>query len=86
MRIMKNKIVIGILIMLLTGWVGATKSLAYSNSKQEGSGVYPLKGPKKMKKGLFKRKKRYKNNTVVKIKRSGKGPNKGRRNYSNNFR
>ncbi|MBO9699608.1 MAG: hypothetical protein J7604_05315 [Sporocytophaga sp.] len=81
---MKNNIVIGLLIALSLGLAGATQSFAFS--KEKASEVYPLKGPKKMKKNLFKRKKRYKNNTVVKIKRSGKGPNKGRRNYSNNFR
>ncbi|WP_028981574.1 hypothetical protein [Sporocytophaga myxococcoides] len=82
---MKNNIVIGLLIALSLGLGGATQSFAFL--KEDVSEVYPLKGPKKMKKkNLFKRKKRYKNNTVVKIKRSGKGPNKGRRNYSNNFR
>lgn len=77
-------VVVGLLMALLLGWGGSTQTFA--NSKGEMGEVYPLKGPKKMKKNLFKRKKRYKNNTVVKIKRSGKGPNKGRRNYSNNFR
>ncbi|GAL84135.1 hypothetical protein MYP_1363 [Sporocytophaga myxococcoides] len=82
---MKNNIVIGLMITLSLGWGGATQTFAYS--QKEASEVSPLKGPKKMKKNLFKRKKkRYKNNTVVKIKRSGKGPNRGRRNYSSNFR
>lgn len=87
MRIMKNNIVIVLMIALSLSWGGATQSFAYSQ-KEEAREVYSLKGPpKKMKKNLFKRKKkRFKNNTVVKIKRSGKGPNKGRRNYSNNFR
>lgn len=84
MRIMKNNKIVGLLIVLLLGWGSSTQTYAYS--KEGVSEVSPLKGPKKMKKNLFKRKKRYKNNTVVKIKRSGKGPNKGRRNYSNNFR
>ncbi len=81
---MKNIIVIGLLITLSLGLGGVTQTLAFS--KKVASKVYPLKGPKKMKKNLFKRKKRYKNSTVVKIKRSGKGTNKGRRNYSNNLR
>ncbi len=85
---MKSKRVIGLMIALSLGlsWGDATQTFAYS-PKEEARKVYPLKGPKKMKKNLFKRKKKkYRNNTVVKIKRNGKGPNKGRRNYSNNFR
>jgi len=80
---MKYKVVI-LMISLFLSYGGVSSSFA--SDKKEGQSTSYLLDTSKKKKKFSKRKKRYKNSTVIKIKRTGKGPNKARRNFANNFR